>query len=577
MDISPQGLVRAFAYRVPALTVNTCLAALGLSRNSSDQDFLTELITLWARPVLRTPAALLKSQQAFNYDYGVWGRMWISKWTIPVEDSLGRKTTDGGVDEHILTLQEAIASAIIELGDQDLRPIDLTMPVLDPVQTEWTGYRRNVSHVAMRPSLSERDMYAAMMADLPDTCGPTILYFHGGAHCLMDPTTHRWTTSALAQKSGGRVLSVRYRLAPQHVFPAALLDALAAYLALIAPPLGAFHEAVPPEKIVLAGDSSGGGLASSLLLLLQTLSRRQGEGKKRRIVFQGQAVTIPDLVCAGLALSSPWLDITRCLPSTTANARWDIIAPPPPRNQNPTPAFPTDAIWPASPPRVETYCTARMCIHPLVSPLAAQPRHWRGVPPVYVCVGWEGMQDEAEVFARRVFQSADPGNQAVVFDGWEGMPHCFAMFAWNGAGRKAMQNWAGFCREVVVDPTRFRKRGQMGTWTNGKTGVVKEVSLGELGVSSGVGCWYERERLDDRTVDAKLQDGQRWRVELDDEMVRQWQAERKGASHNDTVESLKTSMIPGDTSVSLPYAGVGSLLYRCFTWPTRLGIAGTGN
>lgn len=570
MDISPRGLVRAFAYQLPALTLSTCLAAAGLSRNSSDQDFLTELITLWARPVLGTPAALLKSQEAFTYDYGVLGRIWISKWTIPVDGSLGRQTGGQDVEGNVLTLQQAVASAILELGDQDSHEADLAMPALHPVQVEWTAYRRDVSHVAMRPSLSEKDMYTAMMTDMPDTSGPTILYFHGGAHCLMDPMTHRWSTSTLSQKSGGRVLSVRYRLAPQHVFPAALLDALAAYLALLAPPPGAFHEAVPPEKIVLAGDSSGAGLAASLLLLLQTLSRR---GDKRRIIFHGQTITLPQPVCAGLALTSPWLDITRSLPSTTANARWDIIAPPPPHNQNPSPAFPPDAIWPASPPRVETYCTASMCIHPLVSPLAAQPRHWRGVPPVYVCVGWEGMQDEAEVFARRVYSAGPRGQgQVVVFDGFEGMPHCFAMFGWNWAGRRAMANWGRFCRDVVAEAGAGERL--VGTWTNGRTGVVKEIRLMELGLSR-IGCWYDRERLDDSTVDARLQNGRRWRVELNDEMVRQWHMEQKRGSF--PLHSLENISVSEDPAISRPYTGIGGMIYRCFTWPIRLGITGARN
>lgn len=534
MDITPPGLLRAFGLQLPTLTLSTFLAAVGLSQNGSHQDILTELITIWARPVLRTPGALLKSQQAFNRDYGVWGRIWVSKWTIPIDytpinagrccEELAQNDSeeDGTGIKKVISLQQAVEIAIQELGDQHLKGCDLdtthqSMPETHPVQTEWTAYRGNVSHLAFRPDLSERDMYKAMTEDT-DASGPTILYFHGGAHCLMDPATHRWTTSMLSQKSGGRVLSVRYRLAPQHIFPAALLDALSAYFALIAPPPNAFHEAVSPSQIVFAGDSSGGGLAASLLLLLQTLCRH-----RHRIAFHGQAVTVPGPVCAGLALTSPWLDVTRSLPSTRANARWDIINPPPPKNQNPTPAFPPDAIWPASPPRVETYCSAQMCIHPLVSPLAAQPHHWRGVPPVYVCVGWEGMQDEAEVFARRVF-SADPENQIVIFDGYEGMPHCFAMFPWNWAGRTAMGQWARFCRNAVRPASLGRT--EVGTWTNSKTKEKTNIRLRDL-AASNIGCWYERERLDDPEVDARLEDGRRWRMELDGEMVQQWERERK--------------------------------------------------
>jgi len=533
MDITPVGLFRAFAHQLPALTYNTLLAAAGYSENGSHQDLLTELITLWARPALRTPAALLKSQQVFNFDYGVWGRIWISKWTIPVDhthvnasgcEKLAQNSIkeDSGRIEAGMSLQEAVKVAMLELVDHSSKvngfsPSQYSMPDLHPVQTEWTAYRRNVSHFAVRPGFSEREMYKAMMEDTNES-GPTILYFHGGAHCLMDPVTHRWPTSMLSQKSNGRVLSVRYRLAPQHIFPAALIDALSAYLALTAPPLHAFHEAVPPSQIVLAGDSSGGGLAASLLLLLQTLCRQ-----KHRITFHGKVIAIPDPVCAGLAVTSPWLDITRSLPSTRANARWDIIAPPPPINQNPTPAFPPDAIWPASPPRVETYCSAQLCIHPLVSPLAAQPHHWRGVPPVYVSVGWEGMQDEAEVFARRVF-SADPDTQIVVFDGYEGMPHCFALFPWNWAGRKAVDQWAEFCSNVV-QPCAL-SRTDVGAWTNSKTKDVKQIRLRDLAAST-VGCWYEREALHDDVVDQKLVEAQIWRVILDRDIVQQWERDRK--------------------------------------------------
>ena len=63
----------------------------------------------------------------------------------------------------------------------------------------------------------------------------TVLYFHGGAYYLLDPSTHRPTTKKLAKLTGGRCYSVRYRLAPQNPFPAALLDALVSYLTLLYP------------------------------------------------------------------------------------------------------------------------------------------------------------------------------------------------------------------------------------------------------------------------------------------------------------------------------------------------------
>jgi acetyl esterase/lipase len=527
MDISPRALAHVFITSLPVLIVTVILSAFGRSSNGEHQDLLTELISLLARPILGKPAALLKSQRAFNRDYGVWGRIWVSRWTVPVDSEPVNENEMGKTDEcfnrdqcRSITLRQAVWLAILDLGKGYVERDQVQaacfakneMPVVHPVEVEWTAYRRNAFPLSPRPALSERQMYTAMMEDI-GTRGPTILYFHGGAHCLMDPVTHRWPTSTLAKESGGRVLSVRYRLSPQHVFPASLLDALSVYMALIAPPASAYHEAVPASQIVIAGDSSGAGLAASLLLLLQTLARQHVSVKMR-----GTSITIPDPVCAGVALASPWLDITRCLPSTTANARWDIIAPPSAsRVGDPTPAFPPDEIWPASPPRVETYCTAEICTHPLVSPLAAQSYHWRGVPPVYVCVGWEGMQDETEVFARRIF-GADPEKQIVIFDGYAGMPHCFALFPWNWAGRTAMQRWGRFCNAVVYDkgPMKMRARA---TWTssNKAKGVV-EVILTQLAMTN-VGCWCQRERLDDHVVDEKLTEAREWRIKLNRMLV----------------------------------------------------------
>ena len=116
----------------------------------------------------------------------------------------------------------------------------------------------------------------------------------------MDPSTHRWTTSSLAQHSQGRCFSVRYRLSPQNTFPAALIDGLLAYLCLISPPPGSFHSPISPSHIVVAGDSSGAGLATALLLLLLTLPR-MGISSLR---FHQDSIDISTLP-GGLALTSP--------------------------------------------------------------------------------------------------------------------------------------------------------------------------------------------------------------------------------------------------------------------------------
>ena len=82
----------------------------------------------------------------------------------------------------------------------------------------------------------------------------TILYFHGGVWVLGSPETALSLTGNLAVKTGFRVFSLDYRLAPEHPFPAAIDDTLSAYRALL-------DSGQDPSTIVFAGDSAGGGLA----------------------------------------------------------------------------------------------------------------------------------------------------------------------------------------------------------------------------------------------------------------------------------------------------------------------------
>jgi epsilon-lactone hydrolase len=95
----------------------------------------------------------------------------------------------------------------------------------------------------------------------PDEPGAdgTLLYFHGGAWVFGSPRTAASLTAALVRRVGVAAVSVDYRLAPEHPFPAAVEDGLAAYRALL-------DDGVAPEDIVIAGDSAGGGLTVVTLL-----------------------------------------------------------------------------------------------------------------------------------------------------------------------------------------------------------------------------------------------------------------------------------------------------------------------
>ena len=112
--------------------------------------------------------------------------------------------------------------------------------------------------------------------------GRVLLYLHGGGYTIDSPRTHRALTSHLAASARCQVLVPDYRLAPEHPYPAALQDALAAYRSLL--------ERFTPDQIALGGDSAGGGLALCTALAI----REAGLPLPRALV-----------------LLSPWTDVSR--------------------------------------------------------------------------------------------------------------------------------------------------------------------------------------------------------------------------------------------------------------------------
>ena len=93
--------------------------------------------------------------------------------------------------------------------------------------------------------------------------GPLLVFFHGGGWVYGDLDSHDPTCRFLAEQSGVRVLSVDYRLAPEHPFPAAYDDAVAAYRWVTehAAELGG-----DPARLAVGGDSAGGNLAALVAL-----------------------------------------------------------------------------------------------------------------------------------------------------------------------------------------------------------------------------------------------------------------------------------------------------------------------
>ncbi len=98
----------------------------------------------------------------------------------------------------------------------------------------------------------------------PGELGALIVFYHGGGFVAGDLDTHEQPCRLLARSSGARVLSVDYRLAPEHRFPAAAEDALAAFRNAVA---RAEEFGAREGRIAVAGDSAGGNLAAVTCLL----------------------------------------------------------------------------------------------------------------------------------------------------------------------------------------------------------------------------------------------------------------------------------------------------------------------
>jgi monoterpene epsilon-lactone hydrolase len=127
--------------------------------------------------------------------------------------------------------------------------------------------------------------------------GRTILYFHGGGFVAGSPESHRPVIGKLVEVSGVGAFSVKYRLAPECFFPAAVRDGIDAYRALLL-------KGVAASSIILAGDEAGGGLAFAVALAVRNAG-----------------LEMP----GGVAALSPWADLSLSGASLLHNRKADTV------------------------------------------------------------------------------------------------------------------------------------------------------------------------------------------------------------------------------------------------------------
>jgi len=204
-----------------------------------------------------------------------------------------------------------------------------------------------------------------------------VLYFHGGVYVMGDAFLSADLASQVGRRTQAKVISVDYRLAPEHPYPAAVDDALAAYEALL-------QSGVDPSDIAFAGESAGGGLA------IATLVNARDHG-----------LPLP----AAAFVMSPYADLS--LAGTSMETRHEV-----------DPLLSREALQ----ARVTDYTSGQDPALGLISPVFAD---LSDLPPLIIQAGThEVLLDDAVRLARQ----AAIADVEVTLDITPGVPHVFQTF-----------------------------------------------------------------------------------------------------------------------------------------------------
>jgi len=208
--------------------------------------------------------------------------------------------------------------------------------------------------------------------------GRAVLYLHGGGYVIGSINTHRDLAARISRAAKARVLLIDYRLAPEHPFPAAVEDSVAAYRYML-------DQGLKASRIVVSGDSAGGGLTVATL-----------------VAIRDAKLPTP----AGGACLSPWTDLEGLGDSMKTKADVD-------------PMVNKEALLEMA----AHYLADQNPRNPLAAPLYAD---LAGLPPLLIQVGTaETLLDDSTRLAER----ARKAGVKVTFEPWEDMIHVFQVFA----------------------------------------------------------------------------------------------------------------------------------------------------
>ncbi|MEN3305957.1 MAG: epsilon-lactone hydrolase [Micromonosporaceae bacterium] len=255
-----------------------------------------------------------------------------------------------------------------------------------PAGLDVSEHRRLLKElISAQPLPADVTVTAAALGDVPtaeitiDGIEPrrVVLYFHGGVYVLGDAFLAAGLASQVGRRTRAKVISVDYRLAPEHPYPAAVDDALAAYEALL-------QNGARPSDIVFAGESAGGGLA------IATLVNARDHG-----------LPLP----AAAFVMSPYADLT--LGGTTMRTKHEV-----------DPLLNRENLQ----PRVTDYTAGQDAASGLISPVFAD---LSGLPPLIIQAGThEVLLDDAV----RLAGQAATADVEVTLDITPRVPHVFQAY-----------------------------------------------------------------------------------------------------------------------------------------------------
>jgi len=320
----------------------------------------------------------------------------IHGWTVTPH---GRLDPEVALMLHLLPPLVAEESATMEAQRQRMRDMyerDPTVPVELP-RVDDLAIPGPAGEIRLRSYVPEVDRTL-----------PVVVYLHGGGFTLGDLDTHDRICRRLARASGALVLSVDYRLAPEHPFPAAVDDSFAAlnWVYDHADELG-----VDPRRIAVAGDSAGGNLAAVMAL------RARDDGGPP-LVFQVLVYPVTNLADfdtashemfrEGYVLSRPFMELNRSRYVPVEEQRR----------------------------------------HPLASPLFADDVS-RLPPALIITAQFDPLRDEGEAYGHRLQEAGVP----VTISRYDGVVHGFFGVSAFRKGRRAVEDAGRALARAFESPT----------------------------------------------------------------------------------------------------------------------------